>query len=434
VSELPRQMKPVVAVSPPGASDDLSVAESLRRVAPALYVLLTLYYSSVYHLTNTFQLASVLVILAWGAAVGSAALPLLFSSSVLVVSRIFSVGDPFFAVAWFLLGLVISSLGARLRDGESMLRNGRLLVRAAAVFGVIGLIDQYILRSTLFSYWVGRPRVSVAFVTGLERYAGFFQQPNVAGMYLVVVYSVGLGIVLAARGSRLDVFATILLALLVVATLSRASVLALITVSVIGYMVQRGLRPSFILVLTMVGISVMRIPALNAYAASYVSPDYQSNLARNLIYSGSLEALAHSPVLGYGFGSIASVLPSYVPVGYFGIPNPLTDAHNLFFGVAIWGGVAFAIILAVVFILGAGRVCVSGDHRPWSLGCLAIVVNCQFDSPLNSLPHLSLYGIVVSAALLTRRDIAVGQRFMSWGGENRGGRDLNLYPPRGRDT
>ena len=159
-------------------------------------------------------------------------------------------------------------------------------------------------------------------------------------------------------------------------------------------------RLTVLLAINLGALLWVQFAAVRTFFASAYASSYASNVARELIYRGALDAISASPLVGYGFGSTAAVMPRFVPVGQFGIPSPLEDAHNIFLGVALWAGIPFAGLVISAIFLGALRVRRQGVHQPWSLAALAILINGVFDSPLTSLPHTSLYMVTIAAALL----------------------------------
>lgn len=375
-----------------------------RDRIPAIWILASLWYISIYHLTNTLQLAAIGAIVLSGVRSKLSLTALSVAAAILLLTTFFTVGDPFFSISWFLSAVAVAFMREQLAEPQRMVKSGRVLIRGVALYGLVGFMDQYFLHSALFRIVNRLPRTLITYDGSVDRFEGFFLQPNGAGMYLVVVLSIGIGLWFGKQLIWVDKLAILVIAVLLGATLSRASVIASLCVLIAAIITQRRFASRAVAATILVALIAggLQIPAVWAYISTAFSTSYQSNVARQLIYKGAVEAIYQSPIVGYGFGRIAAVLPQFVPAGYPGIPVPLDNAHDLFLGLSLWAGVPFAITMLAFIVAASARSVVPGPHLPFSLGSLAILVNCLFDSPLTSLQHLPLYMVTVAAALAIR--------------------------------
>lgn len=185
------------------------------------------------------------------------------------------------------------------------------------------------------------------------RLTGLFNDPNVAGLLLVVLGPLAVMTLPAGKWRRLF---GLLLVVTLVLTLSRTGLLALAIMGV-WLLIGHRLRPVFALgLLALLVVGVAFIPTSVQTMGPFKDRD-GSDKFRGRILTAEIHDVRHSPVVGYGASTASVVVDGGVRM-YF---------HNSYLGLAKEGGIP-ALVIFLVILLGAFvrlSALPNDDRNPW---------------------------------------------------------------------
>ncbi len=279
-------------------------------------------------------------------------------------------GDPLRAPGWARLWVVVAYFGVFwwLRDRAHVVRLVRVLVVAAAVVSVYGIV-QHFTGADWYRALLGRPTEVERREAGSSGYAviGFFRSYLTFAHTMLLPYACALA--LALEGWVPGAVAAVLLVVAIVFSTARGAWIALVAATAI-LLVLSGARRRMRLV---------AVAAVAAAVAFAVAPDLRShalhmldlggaNVGRVGIYRANLDIVRDHPVFGLGFGRYQRAARPY----YDAHPDAdrRSHAHSNALQIAAEAGLvgltAFGLLFATALLRGWTALARAGDRAEWS--------------------------------------------------------------------
>ena len=267
------------------------------------------------------------------------------------------------SLGMFVASLVVSTAANGLFDYDSFKRLLHVAVYALVIIGLVrGLLPRKVaMRGLVVGMVISMVSGFVLFPNSsyVGRFTGFFGDPNVAGLLLVVLGAVALS---GIERRRYQVAFVVLLLPALVLAYSRTALLAAIMV-ILWVWVGRKLKPiPAVALIAMAAVAIALIPTSLQQFGPF-SDRTGSDQLRDRVSTQEIAVVRQKPILGHGAGT-ATVMVNYGTTRFY--------FHNSYLAMAQEGGV-IALALIMVLLIGTFLALMSlntTDRQPFLEGAI----------------------------------------------------------------
>ncbi|HEX9656190.1 MAG TPA: O-antigen ligase family protein [Bacteroidota bacterium] len=243
------------------------------------------------------------------------------------------------------------------RNEQDFLRLVKALIVVGAVVSVFAIVQYFVPNSSLLDFYLGEGR-RIGSTLGNPIYLSGF----IVGFLPLLLSYLFLE---SNRFVRVLLFIFLcLLLLLLLATQSRGSIIAVAISTLLFLFLSRAIERThrfgiaFVLVCATI-VSFFFFPQVSQRFASLLDLDKGSTLARRVVFwNAGVDAIASSPLVGYGVGSYEEAMREFRPADYWIVKSEdiVPHAHNEFLEV----GVELGLIGLALYFTAVGVVIIGG--------------------------------------------------------------------------